>query len=386
MSKWKSLLQKVTHNTESKFDELKHKLTARLNLLEKIQVVIYHSYASNHCIFIRGRVLEDKGIKQATDHDSVWDNLLRTYKRLETDEVPNALLEIEFNGVKKQVRSDEEGYFTFDFELPTPINYQQPRHQFKIQLLDFPVNSEVNAAGEVGEVFLPPSQSDFGVISDVDDTIMRTDATSLLKMAKATFLQNSRTRIAFKGVSKFYEGLRVGTGKQSDNPFFYVSSSPWNLFDLIKDFINVNEIPVGPILLRDYGIDESKFLISTHGQHKRVEIEKILNTYPGMKFILIGDSGQEDTFIYAQIAKDYPDRILSVYIRDAQVLDQVERVTSAMQEAVVAGVDIHLVPDSFVAAQHAVSKGYMSEEWLQKIEEEMKAEAQTDAQMGELLD
>ena len=386
MSKWKKLLQTASSNAESKFDELKFKMKTRLKLLDKIQIVIYNCYASENCIYIRGRVLEDKKIKESTDQDSVWDNLLRTYKRLETDEIPDALLEIEFNGIIKQVRSDEEGYFYLPFELDSPIAYQLPRLQFTIRLLDFPVGAEVDAQGTIAEVYLPPAQADFGVISDVDDTIMRTDATSLLKMAKATFLQNAHTRVAFRGVAKFYEALRVGKSLQNDNPFFYVSSSPWNLFDLIRDFIHINQIPMGAIQLRDYGIDETKFLVSTHGQHKRTEIETILKTYPHLNFILIGDSGQEDTFIYHNIAKDFPDRILAIYIRDAKVPDQMGRINATIAQAHAEGIEMLLVPDSLIAAQHAARMGYINGNSLPDIEKQMDRELKVDTELGDLLD
>ena len=384
MSKWKKLLHKVTNNVETKFDDLSNRLTNRLKLLDKIQIVIYNSYSNEKCVYIKGRVLEDKNIKKATDEDSIVDNLLRTYKRLESDEVPHALMEVEFRGIKKEVRSDEEGLFELAFEFDEPITYSSKRHIFKMRLLDFPVNSEVNAHGTEGEIFLPPSNADYGIISDVDDTIMRTDATSLFRMAWTTFTKNAKTRIAFKGVGKFYQALKAGPTRENNNPFFYVSSSPWNLYDLIHDFIDLNQIPDGPLLLRDYGIDDTKFITSTHGKHKRDEIEKIFKVYPTMKFILIGDSGQEDTFIYYNIAKDYPERVLAIYIRDAKVADQEIRVKGMIKRALDEGFQMHLVPDSLAAAHHAVQQGLIHPDMLPPIEQSMLDEEKNDREMDKM--
>lgn len=384
MSKWKKLLHKVTNNVETKFDDLSDRLKNRMKLLDKIQVVIYNSYANADSVYIKGRVLEDKKIAKATDEDSIMDNLLRTYKRLESDEVPNALLEIEFDGVKKEVRANKEGYFELCFDFDKPLMYQLKRHEFIIKLLDFPVNTSVNADGSRGEIFLPPENADFGIISDIDDTIMRTDAASLLRMAWTTFTGNARTRIAFKGVGKFYQALKIGPSRENNNPFFYVSSSPWNLYDLIHDFIDLNEIPDGPLLLRDYGVDESKFMMSTHGRHKRKEIEGIFKVYPNMKFVLIGDSGQEDTFIYYNIAKDYPERVLAVYIRDAKVDDQHIRVHGMIKRALDEGINMHLVPDSLAAAHHAVQQGLIHPDTLPDIEQRMLDEEKNDEKMDKI--
>ncbi len=386
MSKFKKLLHKVAHNVEGTFDKLSQRMDTKLGLLNKIQVVLYNSYASESMIYIRGRVLEAKNIAPATDQDSIWKNLLRTYQRLETDEIPNVLLKMTFRGVSKEVRSDEEGYFDLPFKLDEPLKYQPSRYSFDVEILDFPVNVEIDVAPIRGEIYLPPEHAEFGVISDVDDTIMKTDVISLLKMAKATFLQNSRTRIAFKGVSKFYQALQAGKNKDNANPFFYVSSSPWNLFDLIRDFIDINEIPAGPILLRDLGIDKSKFIVGTHGSHKRNEIEGILKVFPHLNFILIGDSGEQDPFIYYNIAKDFPGRILAIYIRDAKSPKQQaaeELVEKAREKE---GIEMYIVPNSLEAAKHAVSKGYMTADAFPEIETEIVEELKNDDELDEALE
>jgi phosphatidate phosphatase APP1 len=382
---WKKVLQNIAQNAEAKFDELTDRLSYRMGMLDRIHVVLYNAYATPNTLYLSGRVLEDKGLNAPKDKDGLWENLLNTYKRLETNEVPHALIEANFKGQILQVRSDEEGYFNVQMPLSTPIEYSAEGHRYHLRLVDFPAGNQTNAAGQEGRIFMPPAYADFGVISDVDDTIMRTNATELIEMAWATFMQNARTRVAFKGVASFYEGLRKGKSLKNDNPFFYVSSSPWNLFDLIRDFISINTIPMGPIMLRDYGVDENKLLVSTHGQHKRERIDHILSTYPQLNFILIGDSGQEDTFIYEQVARDYPNRILAIYIRDAQVPSQQERVTAAIQQANKDGIEMLLVPDSMVAARHAVSRGYMHPSMLDNMEAEMRDEEKNDADMDRLM-
>jgi phosphatidate phosphatase APP1 len=382
MSKWKQVLKKLAVNAEKRFDELSDQLTYRLGMLNKLQAVVYHSYAGTREVLVKGRVLEDRGIRPPSDHDSRWQNLLNTYKRLGSNEIPNALLEVRVGPYACQVRSDEEGYFEVTFPLAEPL---PEGTEALVSLLDFPAGAQADAAPAKGRIFTCPHHADFGVISDVDDTIMQTGATNLLKMAWATFTQNARTRIAFKGVSAFYQGLQAGPSGQGRNPFFYVSSSPWNLFDLLHDFIAINEIPQGPLLLRDYGIDESKLLVSTHGQHKRQEIERVLLAYPHLPFVLIGDSGQEDAFIYHRIAKDYPGRIRAIYIRDAQVPAQAAAVLDALHRANAEGIQMVLVPDSLLAARHALANGLLHEQCIPAIEREIIEEDQNDEALDRLL-
>jgi phosphatidate phosphatase APP1 len=99
-------------------------------------------------------------------------------------------------------------------------------------------------------------------------------------------------------------------------PFFYVSSSPWNLYGFIAEFMEMNGIPHGPMFLKDYGIDRNQFIRKGHEEHKLQAIERVLAFYPRMRFLLIGDNGQRDVSVYAQAVRDYGDRVAAVFIRD----------------------------------------------------------------------
>lgn len=94
---------------------------------------------------------------------------------------------------------------------------------------------------------MPPAKAKFGVISDLDDTVIQTNVLSVLQAAHNTFLHNAYTRLAFPGVAAFYQALQQGQDG-SMNPIFYVSNMPWNLYDLMNDFFDMRHIPRGPIL------------------------------------------------------------------------------------------------------------------------------------------
>src|SRR5690606_668440 len=92
------------------------------------------------------------------------------------------------------------------------------------------------------------------------------------------------------------------------HPIFYLSSSPWNLYHLFDDFMEGHDVPVGPILLRDYGFSDEKLFKSSHESHKTLHILQILDAFPDLPFVLVGDSGQRDPEIYQQIVQERPDR------------------------------------------------------------------------------
>ena len=130
-------------------------------------------------------------------------------------------------------------------------------------------------------------------------------------------LGNARTRLPFPGVAGFYRALRDGATGDENNPIFYVSSSPWNLYDVISEFMDLQEIPRGPILLRDWDYQPRIALVAIrHFDHKGVAIRNIMQMYPELPFILIGDTSQHDPEIYRQFVEEFPGRIPAIYIRD----------------------------------------------------------------------
>ena len=185
-------------------------------------------------------------------------------------------------------------------------------------------------------------------------------------MSRTTFLNNSLTRLPFAGVAAFYKSLQLGRNGKRNNPFFYVSSSPWNLYDLLTDFFDLNEIVEGPLLLRDYGLSENSEN-DNHQSHKLLEIIKILNTYPHLNFVLIGDSGQEDPKIYAEVVRQFPDRILAIYIRDVQVADREKIAVEISQSLIASRVEMVIVDNTVEAAEHAAKMGLIFTQAIPEI-------------------
>jgi hypothetical protein len=179
-------------------------------------------------------------------------------------------------------------------------------------------------------------------------------------------------------VAAFYRALHVGPREDAVNPMFYVSSSPWNLYDLLCEFFHLQDIPLGPVLfLRNWGISEEELLPVKHRRYKLGIIRQMLEVYDDLPFILLGDSGQEDPEIYAEIVEQYAERVLAVYIRNVSRHSRRQEEIALLAKRVLdAGSTMVLGDDSLAMAEHAADHGWIAREALDEIDEE-KHEGET---------
>jgi phosphatidate phosphatase APP1 len=299
-------------------------------------------------------VLEDEGFLPALDADTRWRNLVRFYKRLESDEVPGARVRASYLGVQNETTTDGEGYFRLQL---APRGRLGPGPWQDVQL-ELP-GTEAKATAQV---LVPLKRARFGVISDIDDTIVASNVTSKLRMVLTVALTNSRTRKPFRGVAAFYRALHAGV-----NPVFYVSKSPWNLYVPLMEYLEVQGLPKGPLMLRDFGLRPQK-------EHKQKAIDEILSTYPKLRFILSGDSGESDPEIYAEVVRRYPERIRAIYIRSVNP-KRVTEIQKLAQEVAKTGCQLVLAPEADAAAAHAAGEGLIQASELRAVRSEKESES-----------
>jgi phosphatidate phosphatase APP1 len=233
-------------------------------------------------------------------------------------------------------------------------------------------------------VIVPPPDAEFGIISDIDDTVIRTDALDLLAMARNVYLHNAHTRLPFEGVAALYRALQAGT-QGGYNPIYYVSSSPWNLYDLLIDFFDIRGIPLGPLFLADWGFSTDTLLTPAHRVHKLPAIQNLLETHPRLPFLLIGDSGQQDPEIYLEVARRNPGRIPVVYIRDVTSAKRDAEVHAIAEEVRRAGSEMVLVKDSAAAAEHAAARGLIVPQAEPQVKEERDEDRKAPTPLEQLL-
>lgn len=197
----------------------------------------------------------------------------------------------------------------------------------------------------------------FGIISDLDDTVVKTGVTRWWQMLDTVLLENARTRLPFAGAGELYYALVDGPGGQNDNPVFSVSSSPWNFYSLLWRFLEMRDVPLGPFFLRGWGL---RMLTASLGGHKLGAIERLMTTSPDLPFVLIGDSGQEDPELYREAPRRFPDPVRAICIRNVTGRRRQAEVSKPRDALQADGPDLRLVRDSLAAAQHAHALGLIA--------------------------
>jgi phosphatidate phosphatase APP1 len=312
-------------------------------------------------------VLEDEGLGVPDVRHGKTRNLLAMLKRLESDPLPLARVRVSLPAGERELVADDEGFVRAWLDAD-PLAGADSWSSVGLELIR---PEHGRGPGAIAPILLPPATAAYGVISDMDDTVLQSEVTSFLRAARMVLLENARTRLPFAGVAAFYRALREGRGGAL-NPIFYVSSSPWNLYDVISGFLEAQEIPAGPLLLRDWDLSSS--LLRTEG-HKTTHIREILQTYPTLPFILVGDSTQEDPEIYARAVAAHPDRILAVYIRSVEPRpERAAAIGRLAEEVKAAGSTLVLADDTLTIASHAAAHGWIRGEALPEIGGEKRAD------------
>lgn len=386
MAGWRDALTRLSVDAETHYDFLKYRLRERLGGRNPIMILPYRGYGTPERFFLRGRVLEDRGITPAGEDDSTWDNLVNMWKRAKSLEIPNAQVRVRYGGDEQVVTANVEGFFEAWIAPRESSPAEGLWREVALELVG-PLREGAEPAKSTGYVLVPPASAEYGVISDVDDTVLQTDATNLLRMARATFLGNARIRLPFEGVAAFYRALHGGSSGHALNPMFYVSSSPWNLYDLLSEFFNLQDIPIGPVLfLRDWGLSDQGFLPIRNRIYKLGYIKEIIETFKNLSFILIGDSGQEDPEIYSEVVSLYPNRIQAVYIRNvSRDPARSDRIKVLAEEVLKAGSVLILAETTLPLAEHAAKQGWIDPNTLPEIEIEKQADAAPPTPLETLL-
>jgi phosphatidate phosphatase APP1 len=336
-----------------------------------LMLLPYHGFGNADKLWVKGRVLDEHIFREPTLEDSRWSNLMALYQRLESDEVEGARVRAQFQGQTYETVTDKGGYFSFDIVPAASL-----QGGWETVHLELPDNLELDGqpVRADAQVMVPPDAARFGVISDIDDTVLWTNVTNKLNMALLLARSNAHTRKPFKGVSAFYRALHDGAGGNEGNPVFYVSSSPWHLFGPLVQFLRVQAIPLGPLLLRELGMREV-FKLTSHGNHKLGKIEQIMRCYPGMQFVLIGDSGEQDPEIYAEVVRRHPASVRVIYIRNVNPdPSRIEALDRLIEEVSATGIQLILAPDSVFAASHAAAEGLIHVDRLAAIRSDKKVD------------
>ncbi len=370
-SDWATWLRRKIFYAKGHLGDFRRSLRRRLGLNKPAMIQPYIGFGTTEYVWFRGRVIENRGEVEHLNSRSLLTNLRYTYKRYASREIPDARVAWQLGEIGGELVTDEEGFFDLTIAPGPGFDGSGPWEMVDVTLLHAG-EAEAPPLEARCRIRTPSPQARFGVISDIDDTIVKTGAFNFLKHWRTVVAHSAAGRQVLPGTSALYSALAEGPAGPETNPVVYISSSPWNLADLFERFMALNDVPLGPMFLKDFGLDETKWFTGGHTGHKGEMIDRVMEMWPELNFILIGDSGQRDAEIYAAVIERHPGRVMAVFIRDvAHVNDApIERLHEL---AAAHGIPTTVTDDLSTASEICLRHGWIEAAENLDVQEQVEA-------------
>jgi phosphatidate phosphatase APP1 len=337
---------------------LMHYVMTLLRLTNRPTIKLYRGFGNPSKLIIFGHVLRRSALPRKHYRDNSLVNLLAVIRLFLVKPQPHAFVRIRCVGHVVETHTEADGFFRVEIILDEPLLPGQ--YPVRAEFVSQTLTPETILGTGTGQVYVP-SPTTYGCISDIDDTFLISHSSTITKRLLVLLTENAHSREPFDGVVSHYQLLaEANSGPHDRNPFFYVSSSEWNLYDYILEFSEKNGLPEGIYLLNQ--IKRLSQVLQT-GKSKHLtkfdRIASILETYSDMQFILLGDDSQQDPTIYETVVRHYPKQVRCVYIRQ---VNQTNR--SATQDLVdkiqQAGVTCCYFKNSTIAQEHSLRVGLVA--------------------------
>ncbi|MCM3661250.1 DUF2183 domain-containing protein [Georgenia satyanarayanai] len=270
--------------------------------------ITYTGYGSPERLRVLARVLlkEDDGDVAGADVGATEDELVeaqeaeRGWRSFLTTPVSHLPVVVEIAGREHSARVDRGGY----------LDLLVPDHGLPPGWHDITVRAR-GARPTTARVLVIGAETRFGVISDIDDTVMVTRVPRPLVAAWNTFVRHTSTRQPVPGMAELFRHVQAA---RPDAPVLYLSTGAWNVVPALERFFRRSDLPAGPMLMTDWGPTNTGWFRSGQ-EHKRTTLRRLLIDFPELSWLLVGDDGQHDPEIYAELAREHPDRVTAVAIR-----------------------------------------------------------------------
>jgi phosphatidate phosphatase APP1 len=293
----------------------KEKLFRWMRLTNRPAVKVYHGYGSDGQLVVFGHVLKVSPLPRKRYRRNVFTNTFALIRLFMVKPIPCAKVRLQFNGESVEKEAEKDGFFRFQwapYKMPSP-----GWHKVEVFLAEGVVKKYYGTIRGVGEIYVPHSKQ-YAIISDIDDTFLISHSSNLRKRLFVLLTENAYSRKPFDGVARHYKALsHAATVADEPNPFFFVSSSEWNLYDYIREFAAKNHLPKGIYLLSQMKrLSQAWKTGQNRHATKFFRITRILEAFPEQDFILLGDDSQQDPVIYASVVEHFTDQIKAVYLRN----------------------------------------------------------------------
>jgi phosphatidate phosphatase APP1 len=247
---------------------------------------------------VRARVLR-RSVVPTEGPVRAWRTLIETVAWFVTAEVPHLPVEATSDVETVHAATDNEGY------VDVRVRVDKPTENHVTVRMSARLAQETDA---VAMAVLDPHRP--LVVSDIDDTVLVTGVKERLAMVRRTLLGDPTDRHVVPEMPDLLRRLARG------EPVFYVSTSPWNLYQRLVDILDHHGVPAGPMLLTDWGFNRKQVFARPALEYKVETVGGLLDDFPGRSAVLVGDSGQHDLDAYLTVAQRYPGRIRAILIRE----------------------------------------------------------------------
>jgi len=272
---------------------------------------LYRGYSNDQELIIMGHVFKPTTKADYDFQKKNFKNAQSIIKLFQIKTKANADVYLEINNEVIHSKTLEDGYFKFCVALKNNSDFGWIKYSVFIK--------HENEIIRANSSYIRPTQGKFGFISDIDDTFLISHTRNPLKKIYVLLFKNVYSRKVFEDVVDHYRVLRSAgrINKEEENAFFYVSSSEWNLYGLITQFADIHKLPKAVLLLKKIKTSLTQLFFTGRGSHnhKFDKIKHILEFYPDLKYVLLGDDSQQDPKLYEDICKIFPLHIKAVYIR-----------------------------------------------------------------------
>ena len=274
-------------------------------------VLSYSGYGTTTWVRVLGRVVLAKDPRpgsRAERRNSKREESVRGWRSFISVPISDVTVHIEIGGETHDVTPDRGG--VVDAVLPVSLEPGTHWVSYRVDDFDHVASSPVQIVAD---------DASFGVISDVDDTVMVTALPRPLLAAWNTFVLDEHARVPTPGMSVLLERL---ASSHHGAPMVYLSTGAWNVAPAVTRFLSRNLFPPGALLLTDWGPTHDRWFRSGR-EHKELSLRRLAGEFPHVKWLLVGDDGQHDEEIYAEFAKEHPDSVVAVAIRQLSSTESV---------------------------------------------------------------
>ncbi|WP_299300456.1 App1 family protein [uncultured Brachybacterium sp.] len=263
----------------------------------------FHGYGSTERVRVLAKVQYASPGTPADFHDQPVHDLrtmaVRGWRNFAGQVAPHRTVQVLLGDQQFTTRADRTGIVDAMLEVSLPPGHHQA------VLWTVPGN-EVTA-----DVVVFSPETEVGMVSDIDDTVMVTWLPRPLLAFWNAFVVHQSSRQVVPGMPMLYQRL---VREHPAMPVFYLSTGAWNVFPVLKRFLYRNGYPDGPLLLTDWGPTNTGFFRSGP-EHKHRALEHLAAELPHLRWILVGDDGQHDPTIYAEFAARHPELVEAIAIR-----------------------------------------------------------------------